>query len=334
MARTTKNPGVFASDAETTIPTTPIVGESYRDTTLASISDGWPFKAIVDSAEFNQFMHQLTSFTQLIDKTGVLKYHPDIDYDDVPAYAVGSDGELYKSTAVNGPATTVRNPVGDSSGTWVPGPGHVGITYIDATTTYSPPVGVRVLEFLVIGGGGGGGGVDGGGTGQTAASTGGGSAGASKKLITNIESSYSINIGAGGLGGAAGSNNGSSGGASSVTSPLVNILANGGGGGTGQAASSSSYVRGGGTGGTASGGDLNLTGNYAANSTVVLGDTGCTSGGAPSILGGGTYVVNGGNGLDGRAPGAGGAGSLRVDSGANQSGGDGANGIVIIKEYF
>ncbi len=69
MARTDKHPGVFASDAEPTIPSTPIVGESYRNTGLsAAIADGWPFKAIVDSADFNEFMHRLTTFTGLIDK--------------------------------------------------------------------------------------------------------------------------------------------------------------------------------------------------------------------------------------------------------------------------
>tara|TARA_R110002126_G_scaffold10384_3_gene47294 strand:- start:1235 stop:2245 length:1011 start_codon:yes stop_codon:yes gene_type:complete len=120
MPRTTKNPGVFAADAQTTIPPTPVVGVAYRNaaTGLAAIRAGWPFKTIVDSSDFAQILHELTSFTDLIDKTGILEYKDDIDYDIVPAFAVGSDGELYKSTAINGPASTVIDPVGDLTGVW------------------------------------------------------------------------------------------------------------------------------------------------------------------------------------------------------------------------
>lgn len=121
MPRIIKNPGVFAADAQTTIPPTPVVGVAYRNaaTGLAAIRAGWPFKTIVDSSDFAQILHELTSLTDLIDKTGILEYKDDIDYDLVPAFAVGSDGELYKSTAINGPATTVVDPVGDLTGVWV-----------------------------------------------------------------------------------------------------------------------------------------------------------------------------------------------------------------------
>ena len=121
MARTTKNPGIFAGDATTTIPPTPVTGVSYRDDVngLDNIRNGWPFKTIVDSAEFAQIMHELTSLTDEIDKTGILEWSDEVDYDKIPAYVIGSDGQLYKSTGVNGPATTVVDPVGDLTGTWI-----------------------------------------------------------------------------------------------------------------------------------------------------------------------------------------------------------------------
>lgn len=122
MARTIKNPGIFAADAQTTIPPTPVVGIPYRNaaTGLDEIRNGWPFKTIVDSADFAQILHELTSLTDLIDRTGVLEYKDDILYDLVPAYAQGTDGLLYVSEIANGPATGagVVDPVGDVSGTW------------------------------------------------------------------------------------------------------------------------------------------------------------------------------------------------------------------------
>ena len=120
MSRIITNPGIFADDAETTIPATPIVGVSYRNdvTGADDIADGWPFKTIVDSSDFAEIMFQITSLLKLLDKTGILEHSDLIDYDSVPAYAVGTDGEVYKSLQVNGPSTTVVDPVGDISDTW------------------------------------------------------------------------------------------------------------------------------------------------------------------------------------------------------------------------
>lgn len=123
MPRTIKNPGIFAGDANTTIPPTPVSGVSYRDAVsgLANIRQGWPFDTIVNSPEFAQILHQLTSLTDLIDRTGLLEYKDDVDYDTVPAYVQGSNGLPYTSQQVNGPATTVVDPVGDTTGVWVLG---------------------------------------------------------------------------------------------------------------------------------------------------------------------------------------------------------------------
>lgn len=54
--RNTTLPGIWAENAQTTIPTPPVAGVTYRDTTLNStaIDKAWPFKTIVDSSDFNQ----------------------------------------------------------------------------------------------------------------------------------------------------------------------------------------------------------------------------------------------------------------------------------------
>lgn len=143
MPRATKNPGIFAADAQTTIPPTPVVGVSYRDPVngLDNIRDGWPFKQIVNSPEFAQILHELTSLTDLVDRTGILEYKDDVVYDLVPAYVQGSDGVLYVSAIANGPGTGagVVDPVGDVSGTWA---AYLNLTgQVASFATSSPPSG-------------------------------------------------------------------------------------------------------------------------------------------------------------------------------------------------
>ena len=70
--RTVSITGVFAEDALTTIPATPIPGTSYRDTAMTStaIREGWAFKTIVDSAQFNQALYEYSSVTSQVEKYG------------------------------------------------------------------------------------------------------------------------------------------------------------------------------------------------------------------------------------------------------------------------
>ena len=114
MTRATKNPGVFADNASTVIPATPVSGRSYRNTNATAIETGWPYDTIVSSADFAQHMYGVTSLTELIDRTGILRHHNDIPYQPF-AYVVGDDGHLYRSVR----ASTGVNPVNDRSGAWV-----------------------------------------------------------------------------------------------------------------------------------------------------------------------------------------------------------------------
>lgn len=212
--------------------------------------------------------------------------------------------------------------------------GIVTITIVAASGAYSPPPNVRALEFIAIGGGGGGGGVDGQGANTGAASTGGGGGGISIDFTASIESSYTIVIGAGGSGGAAGNNNGVAGGTTTVTSTGVNLSSTGGAGGAGQLATSVAQINGGAAGGSGSGGTLNLLGQPSLLSTVqVNGAIGSASlSGCSYLLGSVQSVI--GNGSNATIYGVGGGACLVAGVTDDYSGGDGADGVVIVKEYY
>lgn len=107
-------PPIFAEDASTTIPTTPIAGQSYRDPVAgpASSADGWPYAQLVNSAEFNQLMFQWSSLLSIMDLKGVLGWSSLKDYTE-PAIAFGSDGKVYKWLQESGPDTAAgaKDPI-------------------------------------------------------------------------------------------------------------------------------------------------------------------------------------------------------------------------------
>lgn len=110
--RSVKSPGVWAADATTTIPGSPLSGVAYRRTSVvtADARGGWPFDTLVDSAEFNELLYRYTSLTDIMDRQGVLGWSDQVDYA-VPAIVFGSDGVLYKSLGTSGPTTTARDPI-------------------------------------------------------------------------------------------------------------------------------------------------------------------------------------------------------------------------------
>lgn len=110
--RSFKSPGIFAADANTTIPPVPIQGVSYRNASTGAdeTPDGWPYQQVVDSAEFNQIMFQYGSIIDFIDKHGILGWSDDINYS-VPAIVFGSDGNLYIALLSSGPSTAPQDPI-------------------------------------------------------------------------------------------------------------------------------------------------------------------------------------------------------------------------------
>ena len=172
-------------------------------------------------------------------------------------------------------------------------------------TTWTVPVGVTFIEYLVVGGGGGGGKNGGGG---------GGGAVLSGTLAVLPGTELSVLVGAGGEGSTTRSANGKNGGDSQFASV---IALGGGGGGSGVSAGSNGGSGGGG------GGD----GSQAGGSGATGGNKGGHSGLNSSAGGGGGAAHVGGAGIgDGLAGGAGGDGAPSSIAGTIQYFGGGGGG--------
>lgn len=119
--RSTISPPIFASNASTVVPPTPVAGVSYRDPIAgpASSPDGWPYAERVNSAEFNQIMFQLSSIASIIDKKGILGWSNLVDYTEA-SVVFGSDGSLYAWLVASGPNNGgAKDPVA-TTGSWAP----------------------------------------------------------------------------------------------------------------------------------------------------------------------------------------------------------------------
>ena len=206
--------------------------------------------------------------------------------------------------------------------------------YKTTSGTYAKPADLKFIIVEVVGGGGSGGGTQATGASTRAGSSGGGGGGYSRKkiLASALAGSETVTIGTGGSAPSAGNNPGNAGG---TTSFGTHLQATGGSGGNGGAASSgttgASY---GGEPGVGSGGDFNVYGNAGGSSQVSGGFPSSSGSGGGTILAGAVAVSNNTTGNAGSNYGGGGSGCA---SGVNQparAGGAGADGIVIIHEYF
>lgn len=312
-----KSPGIFAENASTVIPPTPIAGVSYRDAVTGAddTPNGWRYGTKVESQDWNQVMFLLTSMLSTMDKQGVLGWTDLVDYA-VPAVTFGSNGQLYFAIAASGPSTTPRDPI--SSPTFWEPLARNGRVVLSTSQTWNVPVamqsGMIRPKVTVIGGGGGGGRVTPGGGGGG----GGGGIGSAIIDLTGV-ATVAVSIGQGGAGApsAVGSNVGTPGGVTTFGSYL-----SAGGGGQGGVPS-------GGAPGIATLGDVMTSagpggsGGLSATSAYFTG-----SGGGAG--GSGAAVVTRQDGENAVGPGGGGSGG-----GANTAvaarGGNGANGIVIIE---
>ena len=114
--RTVAITGVFAEDAITTIPVTPVPGVGYRDTTMTptEVKAGWGYKDIVDSSKFNEALYEYSSVTQQVEKYGFLPWSALTDYV-IGSVALGSDGKLYQAKQATGPSSTAYDPTTNPS---------------------------------------------------------------------------------------------------------------------------------------------------------------------------------------------------------------------------
>jgi len=228
---------------------------------------------------------------------------------------------------------TGNDPI-TSPAEWNTVTGKINVVTFTVGGTYNPPDGVKSLKFTPIGAGGGGGGIDGQGASTAAASAGGGGGGTTIITTSIIDASYSVVIGAGGAGGASGNNSGAEGGNTTVIGATISLTGNGGAGGVGDIGVAGVGTSLGADGRPGSGGDLNFRGSDSSSATVISGDVASSSLSGASSLGGSVRATNDADGRISSTPGVGGGGVFSSGVTSNRGGGDGADGIVIIEEFF
>lgn len=212
------------------------------------------------------------------------------------------------------------------------GNAHAGRQTFNASGTFTTPAGVNQVTVEAWGGGGAGGDSA---TKNVAAGGGGGGAYARSILSVSPSTGYAVTVGLGGV-----SSTAANGGNSSFGADLVRavggqtVLSNAAPGGLGGAAGSSvgdvTYSGGNGAAGVnnpngwgGGGGSSAGTAAIGNNAAGVTGATAPAGGGA-----GGDGALAGGNGVAGNLPGGAGGGSMRTGGGT--TGGNGANGRIIV----
>lgn len=215
-------------------------------------------------------------------------------------------------------------------------PPTVTILTTGTAATYTTPTGATSLIVEMIGGGGGGGGVANSSTSTSGAAGSGGGGGKVRHLISTPPASLIYTVGAGGSGGAAGANNGSDGTASTVADGGSLSLSAGAGSGGSAVTASASFLRGvGGAGGSSSGGDENVTGEWGLNGTTYDADITCFPVGGAGFHGIRAALL--GQSVDGTDAvdyGGGGTGATSVRNAVNKAGGDGLGGMIRIVEFY
>jgi hypothetical protein len=225
------------------------------------------------------------------------------------------------------------SPIGQSSGG-----GQLLATYvITSSDTYVKNLNALFITVEAVGGGGGGGGCASTTTQTTLGACGGGGEYGFKRIDNELidNEGETVTIGAGGTGGTAGANAGTNG---ETTSFGTHITANGGGGGGGGPNSDNTTTLGGlgGTGGT--GADFYIPGTDGSNSNrysniAITGSIGAGMAGNSKLSKKTKYGDTNTAGINGSLYGGGGTGARNGQSQSAKAGGNGAAGVVIVKEY-
>lgn len=208
-----------------------------------------------------------------------------------------------------------------------------------ASGTYTTPTGAVAILVECVGGGGGGGGAPATNASSIGVGSGGGGGGFASKLITGPAATYTYAVGLGG-GGVAGGNGANGQVTTFGTGPLVSA-AGGNGGQQGSTSAFPNVIAGNVIGGLPTVGDLLIRGDIGVMSlafglTSPVGGAGGSGagpyGGGP---GGGNAGASGGAGGAGSNYGGGGGGASNpASSGTAQAGGAGANGVIVVTEFY
>ncbi len=240
-------------------------------------------------------------------------------------YDAGTAGQIPISSGSGGPITWAAKPAGFST---------VRVYTTTGASTWSKPTGLSFIIVEAVGGGGGGGGS------IIAAGSGGGAGGYARKTIAaaSLAATETVTVGGGGAGGTSGGT-GSAGGLTTFGAFLSAC-----GGAPGVSGVSGLALTAGGVGGVATSGDLNVQGGDGTYATAVASGAAATweagNGGSSFFGGGGAGIIRAGvsgtvvgTPRTGRAFGSGGAGGVAATSVA-VSGGNGANGVVLVWEFI
>lgn len=87
-------------------------------TSAGKFDDGW-LAEIPPFENFNFLQKLFTQSAAYLNEQGIGVYDAITDYP-IGGVTKGSDGNLYTALVVNGPATTIKDPVGDTTGKWKP----------------------------------------------------------------------------------------------------------------------------------------------------------------------------------------------------------------------
>ncbi len=208
------------------------------------------------------------------------------------------------------------------------------LQYYTADDTWNKPSGLKFVIVECVGGGGAGGGSPSCASNEVSAGSGGtgGWYCSSVILASALSTTETVTVGTGGSGvSGANGNNGAD------TSFGSHVVAPGGIGGTAYAAATSNNYLAGtfSTGGTQVG-DVTANGGAGGSAVRLSNYNTCQGGygGDTRYGGGGRPNINGATGLGGIGFGSGGSGSSTRHSGPSRSGGGGADGVVIVWEYY
>lgn len=204
-----------------------------------------------------------------------------------------------------------------------------------ANATHTKVANLVAMMVYCVGAGGGGGGATGvaNATGNFSAS-GGGGGGAAVKILLNAEVGTTSNVvvGIGGTGSSNATNVATNGSNSTFANSTGGLIT--GQGGTGATGATN------GNGGAAVNGDLNIEGadgNVGVGGATTLGQTVVGGAGGHSGFGlghGGRQLRASSAGAPGKLYGGGGGGAAQANTAASVAGGNGANGVVWVIEYY
>lgn len=100
--RSTTLPEIWAKNAQTSIPTPPVAGITYRNQALNStaIDKAWAYKEIVDSANFNQHAYLQDMLIKEAEQYGVMRWNNTTTYKE-GGFCLAEDGNLYQAKRDN-----------------------------------------------------------------------------------------------------------------------------------------------------------------------------------------------------------------------------------------